>query len=140
MKDRKHRGQSLIELALIMPVLIVLLVVLTDLGRSIAAHVAMANAAREGARYGAMDPDDITGIKNRVLLEYNNSGIVVTGMELRSENILISYPNGSWDPGFPVRVQVRCRFPLFFGSFFPESMVDENGTIQLEQLAEMVIQ
>lgn len=139
MRDTKHRGQSLIELALILPILIIILVILTDLGRSIAAHVAMANAAREGARFGAMDPDDVTGIKNRVLLEYNNSGFGVTGMELRSENILISYPGGSWDPGFPVRVQVRCRFPLFFGSFFPESIVDENGTILLEQLAEMVI-
>jgi len=60
-------------------------------------------------------------------------------MELQSDQILISYPDGSADSGFPVRVIARARFPLFFGSFFPSGVVDENGDMPIEGAAEMII-
>ena len=140
MEKRRKRGQSLIEFALILPVLIVILVILADLSRAIAAHVALSNASREGARYAVLHPLDITGIRNRVLLEYNNSGVRVTGMELRSENILVAYPDGSADSGSLIRVEARCRFPLVFGTFFPPGLVDANGAMLLRGSAEMVAQ
>jgi hypothetical protein len=139
MKRNRERGQSLVEFAYLLPVLLMILVILADLSRSIAAHVALSNATREGARFGAMHPSDVIGIKNRTLLEYNNSGLKVTGMALRFEDITIVYPHGTWDPGHPVRVEANCKFPLFLGSFFPESAVDEDGNLPLHGQAEMVI-
>ena len=139
MKQQTRKGQSLVEFALILPVLLVILVILADLSRSIAARVALSNAAREGARYAALYPDDIIGIRNRVLLEYNNSGMGVTGMELLYENIMISYPDGSDQPGNIVQVNAQCRLPLVFGSFFPVGVVDENGAMLLQTSAEMVV-
>jgi len=139
MESRRHKGQSLVEFALILPVLIIILVVLADMSRAVAAHVALRNAAREGARYAAWYPSDFSTIKSRVLLEYNNTSIGVTGMELTAENIIISYPEGSTAPGSLVRVTARCRFPIFFASFFPEGVVDEAGTMLLQGFAEMVI-
>lgn len=135
----KRRGQSLIEFALILPILLIIVVILADMGRAIAAHVALSNAAREGARYAAMHPEDIAGIRNRVILEYNNTSLSVTGMELLAENIVISFPEGAQTPGSLVRVSARCRFPLFFGSFYPAGIVDEAGTMLLQGMAEMVI-
>ncbi len=139
MARRNRKGQSLVEFALILPVLMFILVIVADMARVVAARVALSNAAREGARYGASYPTDYSGIKNRVLLEYNNTGVRVTGVELTEGNITITFPEGSWEPGYLVRVTVRCRFPLFFASWYPESMVDENGTIPIESSAEMVI-
>ena len=55
--NRKHEGQAAVELALILPVLLLILMGLLDLGRLFYFEEALANAAREGARYGAANPD-----------------------------------------------------------------------------------
>lgn len=57
-----NRGQSLVELALLLPVLLLLTVVTFDLGRGIYYYSVVYNAAREGARYGIIDPNDYAGI------------------------------------------------------------------------------
>ena len=46
----RHRGQALTELALILPVLLVVLMGILDFGRAIYAYNAISNAAREGGR------------------------------------------------------------------------------------------
>ena len=48
---RNERGQSLVEFALILPVLVLLLVGTFDLGHVVWTNDALANAAREAARY-----------------------------------------------------------------------------------------
>jgi Flp pilus assembly protein TadG len=50
------QGQSLVELALITPILMMLLLGATDLGRLYYAQISVANAAREGAMVAADDP------------------------------------------------------------------------------------
>lgn len=53
-RHRYGRAQSLVEFALILPLLVVLLLGLTDFGFLLYAHVQVANAAREGARAGSL--------------------------------------------------------------------------------------
>src|SRR6185503_6112479 len=48
-KRCRTRGQSLVELALVLPVLLLLVLAAVDLGRIFFARIAVANAAREGA-------------------------------------------------------------------------------------------
>ena len=48
---RGERGQSLIEFALILPVLVIVLVGIFDLGRAVMLSEALNNAVREGTRY-----------------------------------------------------------------------------------------
>lgn len=55
--SRRYRGQAAVELALILPVMLLILMGMLDLGRLFYYEEAMANAAREGARYGAANPD-----------------------------------------------------------------------------------
>jgi Flp pilus assembly protein TadG len=57
-----NQGQSLVELALLLPIFLLLAVVTFDIGRGIYYYSAVFNAAREGARYGIIDPDDYAGI------------------------------------------------------------------------------
>jgi len=49
---RNARGQSLVEFALLLPILMLIVVVLVDLGRAVYYYSVVHNAAREGARYG----------------------------------------------------------------------------------------
>jgi hypothetical protein len=56
-----RRGQSLVEFALIIPIFLLLMVVIFDLGRAVYYYSAIHNAAREGARYGAAKPLQVSG-------------------------------------------------------------------------------
>jgi Flp pilus assembly protein TadG len=51
-----RRGQSMVEFALILPVMLLLLAAAIDLGRLFYAYVAVENAAKEGAFFGARNP------------------------------------------------------------------------------------
>lgn len=57
LRDRhRSRGQSLVELALVTPLLLLLFAGAADLGRAFHAYVAIENAAKEGAFFGASVP------------------------------------------------------------------------------------
>jgi Flp pilus assembly protein TadG len=51
----RETGQSLVEFALLMPVLVLIIFGLFDLGRAVYAWTAVSNAAREGARLAIVD-------------------------------------------------------------------------------------
>lgn len=56
---RRHvRGQSLVEFALILPVLLVLVLGIFDFGRAIFAYNAVSNAAREGVRVAIVNQNE----------------------------------------------------------------------------------
>ena len=52
------RAQGLVEFAIILPILLLVLMLIFDVGRSIYAYSVIYNAAREGARYGIIHPTD----------------------------------------------------------------------------------
>ena len=54
--SHRSKGQSLVEFAIMIPVLLLIFGGALDLGRLFYAHVAIENAAKEGALYGANDP------------------------------------------------------------------------------------
>ena len=62
-------GQSLVEFALLLPIMVIFLMVIFDLGRAAYYYSAIHNAAREGARQGAVrwyDASISTDIRNSV--------------------------------------------------------------------------
>jgi TadE-like protein len=53
-RGSRSRGQGLVEFALVLPVFMVILIGMVDLGRAIWANNSVANAAREAARFAAV--------------------------------------------------------------------------------------
>ncbi len=53
-----ERGQSTVELALCLPIVVIILAVLVQVGVIAVDHVKVWHAAREGARVAAVDPDE----------------------------------------------------------------------------------
>jgi Flp pilus assembly protein TadG len=49
--DHRRRGQALVEFALVLPIFLIMLMAVVDIGRAIWAQNSLAAAAREGARY-----------------------------------------------------------------------------------------
>jgi hypothetical protein len=122
-KDRRGRsskptqsGQDLAEFAIILPLLLLVVFGVLDLGRIFHAAIATTNAAREGARYATRHPSDTSGIIASTLGEAQNSGI-----DLSTSIIDVSCPEGCGQ-GRAIRVTVQYDFTFFFiGFVFPES-------------------
>jgi Flp pilus assembly protein TadG len=100
-----RRGQSIVELALMLPAILLLIVGVIDLGRVYFSYVGIVNAAREGARYGALMPTDLTGIQYHVKQEASSLG-------LTNSNITKGCPNPSdtCARGGPIKVTVTHAF------------------------------
>jgi Flp pilus assembly protein TadG len=68
----KSRGQSLVEFALITPILVLFLALAADFGRAYTAYITIGSAAREGASYGSASltqSTDTTGITAAALAD-----------------------------------------------------------------------
>jgi len=125
----RTRGQSLVELALILPVFLLFLATVLDLGRIAAAQVAVQNAAREGAFQAAVTPTDFTsasgcpadGATNviycRVKLE-SSGGVTINPTDVV---VTCSPANCADGIGNTVKVVVNGHFRLLtpiMGAFF----------------------
>jgi hypothetical protein len=66
------RGQALVELALIVPLLVLMLAIAADFGRVFTAYITVSSAAREGASFGMMSTANATnhnGIRSAALAD-----------------------------------------------------------------------
>jgi hypothetical protein len=59
---QREQGSSLVETALVTPVLVLLLVAAVDLGNAYYARIAVSSAAEAGALYGVQNPGDAAGM------------------------------------------------------------------------------
>lgn len=65
-------GQGLVELALIMPILVLFLLIAADFGRAYSANIAISSAAREGASFGSRsnaNASDATAVRAAALAQ-----------------------------------------------------------------------
>ncbi len=100
-KTKKHRGQSVIELSLTLPLLLMLVLALIEMGVVFGSYISLANATREGAVFAAMHPeltdpandDNTYGSGTRTVWEeyvkrVNDEIVVLVGEPLREGQIL----------------------------------------------------
>lgn len=118
-KESTSPGQSLVEMALVLVILVLILAGLADLGRALNAYIVITNAAREGARYGAGHPTDQEGIQAHAIAEAAGSGI-----DLTSNDIEIT----SSESGQPVTVSVTYEVTVIFLSIFGGSSIPVTGS------------
>jgi Flp pilus assembly protein TadG len=143
----KQKGQSLVEFALILPLMVLIVVGIFDLGRAFFAYIAISNAAREGARVYIFSPKTttITDIENAVHLEVGTSSVVDEAKIAPTILIQCVDPNDSifkqvvtnamlkaCKSTEPIRVTVSYNQDLILSFFFP------NG-LTLKRSAEMMV-
>jgi len=80
-RGRGRRGQAMVEFALVIPIFLLLLVAIFDLGRAVFAYNTLTNAAREGARLAAVNqyqPSIVQRAKNSTsIVELNDPSVTV---------------------------------------------------------------
>ena len=77
---RSERGQALVETALIMPVVLLIMVGIFEVGRAYQTWQVVTNAAREGARAAVVPGADVTTVKEVVekYMTHGQPGSVAT--------------------------------------------------------------
>lgn len=64
-KDRAEKGQSLIELAVTLPIILLILLGTIDFGMALFSYSILRDAAQEGALYASFNPSNEAEIENR---------------------------------------------------------------------------
>ena len=117
----KVKGQELVEFAIVLPLLLIVVIGVMDLGRAFHASITVANASRAGARYAVSFGNTSNGatvtlkngdIRARVIQEAQNSGIVVDPLLIAIDCSTPSCNHGTDS----VSVTVTYNFPLLFNS------------------------
>jgi hypothetical protein len=78
----EEKGQSLLEMAFALPVLLLLLALAIDVGRVFDASIVLTNAVREGARYATIEPSPtIAQIQTMVVQDVVGSGTNISQID-----------------------------------------------------------
>lgn len=129
----RNRGQGLVEIALLIPLLVLIVFGAVDLARAYFAQVTITNASREGARYAMRingDPGTAAAklalIKQRVIDEASYS------LEILDSDITITCGGGAFvspcGSGSVIRVTVFYDFDLVMGAYFIPSITLSHFT------------
>jgi Flp pilus assembly protein TadG len=78
--ESRQRGQALVEMALVVPIFLIIVMSIVDFGWALRDYITITNAAREGARLGVLgcaNTTQETAIKQRVV-DYSGSLLTAT--------------------------------------------------------------
>ncbi len=110
-RKSKQRGQTVVEFALLLPVLVLLMLIALDFGRAFLGWVSLNSAARVGANYAALHPNDAWGPgTNYQILMTENMGAINCTPNPDPPAAPVFGPTG--DPGELVRVNLSCDFQV----------------------------
>jgi Flp pilus assembly protein TadG len=142
-----RHGQSLVEFALVLPIMLLLLAGAIDLGRLFYAYVAVENAAKEGALFGARSPlcddntntncDDPNNVIWHVRNEAPNLGTqFTTTVACRTPAGALVQPINDCLDGYNYQVTVTYPFQLITPIL--SSIVAQNLTLRSESQATVI--
>lgn len=103
---RRQKGQALVELALVLPVLLLILFGIMEFGRIFHAYLVITNAAREGGREGSINNND-SQIKAIV------EKAAAPSLNLDNLSVTITPDESNRERGDPLTVEVDYQVDLF---------------------------
>lgn len=131
--DKNEKGQSMIELALSLIVLLILISGIVDIGRIAFYYIAMRDSAQEGASYGSIFPHECDEIVDRVLAGAVDSSRVQVSVKING-NSCSSSCSSIVSAGHLIEVTVTDpNFPItmpLLGAFIGSQSINLETTIQ----------
>jgi Flp pilus assembly protein TadG len=134
LRFRGEEGTSVVEFALVAPVLFLLLVGILDLGRAVNAYVTVSNAAREGSHYAILHPTAApsaiaSAVRERVVPL--NPCLVSVTTSYYNGTAFVPWPSAGIPTSTTVPVQVAVAYPWsaasFIGQFFSSTSPAPSG-------------
>jgi hypothetical protein len=133
---KKEHGQSMVELAISLVLILVILAGIFDLGRAIIAYLVLQDAAEEGIVYGISFPTDCNQITSRIRGDVNTTLIksqvmVAITIQNTSGNYTSCYsiPYAQVYAGRIMHIKITTNFPITMPFLGIPLAVTTNGVI-----------
>ena len=114
------------ELAILLPLLMLILLGCIDLGRAFSVYMTLANGSREGARYAALHPKAML----TVIEAETRADIVAEGLSGEDVTVVVSTPEDV-EPGDPISVTAQYSLQLLVSYLFGGQPVTIRATTQM---------
>lgn len=130
-KLKEEKGQSIVEFAIILPVLLLVLCGIIDFGWIYSNELSLNNCTREGARYGSIHAGEANAeemITNRIL-------DVSTDSLKKDMTIEVSFTNTTDPTAGDVIITVESRIDILtpiVGVFFDNQQVELSSTVTMK--------
>jgi len=118
---KRKTGQSIVEFALVLPVLLLILMGIIEFGRLLETTNVLTSAAREGVRVAAVTAPDASQVNNA-------AQNILTANNISNATITVNGPNANRE----VSVTVQITYVPLTGSFIPGL-----GSLQLTRSSRM---
>jgi len=118
---KRTTGQSIVEFALVLPVLLLILMGIVEFGRLLETTNVLTSAAREGVRVAAVSAPDVSQVNNA-------AQNILTANNISNSTITVNGPNTNRE----VSVTVQITYVPLTGSFIPGL-----GSLQLTRSSRM---
>jgi Flp pilus assembly protein TadG len=138
---QSERGQSLVELAITLPILILLLLGTLDFGMAIFSYSMLRDAAQEGAFYGSFNPNNVAEIENRArnISPRADDAVFSSPVQLRDADLIKvnvkvlgrSCQGAEDGAANSIQVNVSYRYPIlmpFIGRLIGSNTIPLTGT------------
>lgn len=118
-RRRGEGGQAILEFAILTPLVLILVFIIADFGIGLAHRVILTNAAREGARYGAVGAPAYDGCPQAGVAERIRCKTLAQGHNLVDDpadievEFLDANSNGDLEPGDAVAVRINYEYKPF---------------------------
>ncbi len=143
-RGKGSRGQSLVEFAFVMPLLMILVFGIIDFSMGLRSYISLTNATREGARYGAVG-NTLGGPLGTCQGQQTNTTVVgrvctaIEGLKLnRVTSVSATCQSNDCSPGNSVVVSARYQYDFitpvgdlmnfFSGGSFSETLTLNTST------------
>ena len=135
---RGRRGQSLVEFALVVPLLLLMVVGVIEFGRAWNMSQVVTDAARQGARTAAVFNSDLSVPQDSVVA-FVEAALRSGNIDPTAPGVVIYVGNYQQGTGLPdtVRVEVPYQFMIFGPVMALAGQSFNNGTITLRSSAIM---
>jgi Flp pilus assembly protein TadG len=129
---RGERGQSLVEMALVVPLLILIFAAMIDASRVFDALIVLTNAAREGARLATI-VDDPAPLTESQIIDIVKADVMGSGTNISQMNDADLFVVVILTDETEARVRVEYPFPLWFGGLLgvPEIRVSREAVMPM---------
>jgi Flp pilus assembly protein TadG len=127
-RNRRNRGQAMVEFTLILPLLMLLILGIYQFGQTYADYIQVTNAARDGGRKALVSRSDASGVADVVTTAKN----ATWWLDKNQTTVTVS-PGQPWTTGQSVTVTVTYPYSInLLGFVVASGTLKSATTVRME--------
>jgi len=127
-RNRRSRGQAMVEFTLILPLLLLLILGIYQFGQTYADYIQVTNAARDGGRKALVSRSDASGVADVVTAAKN----ATWWLDKNQTTVTVS-PGQPWTTGQTVTVTVTYPYSInLLGFVVASGNLKSTTTVRME--------